>query len=94
MEAVGEIVIGLPLDLSGEETDWTREVLAFGDALGKRTGLPIFFYDERLSSVSAERAVRASGLRKSQREEKDRVDAAAAAIILRNFLHSRESSSE
>ena len=83
---VGEIVVGLPLDLSGEENAWTQEVREFGAALAKRSGLPVAFYDERLTSVAAERAIRESGLRKSQREEKERIDAAAAAIILRNYL--------
>src|SRR5690606_33976239 len=85
-QEVGEIVVGLPLDLSGEETEWTAEVRAFAEKLGARTGLPVRFVDERLTSVQAERVVRNSGLRRTQREEKERVDATAAAIILRNYL--------
>jgi putative holliday junction resolvase len=90
---VGEIVVGLPLNLAGDESPWSQEVREFGAALAKRTGLPVAFYDERLTSVAAERAVRESGLKKSQREEKGRIDAAAAAIILRNYLQSSTSSS-
>lgn len=83
---VEEIVIGLPLNLEGDETPWTTEVRAFAARVGERTRLPVHLIDERLTSVRAERAVRGSGLRKSQREEKGRIDAAAAALILQNHL--------
>ena len=81
-----EIVVGLPLDLAGAEGAWAAEVRGFGDDLQRRTGLPVHWMDERLSSVRAERAVRAMGLRKGQREEKARIDAAAAAVILEGWL--------
>jgi putative holliday junction resolvase len=84
--SVTDIVIGLPLDLSGAEGEWAREVRAFGDEVTRRTGLPIHWVDERMSSVLAERAIRGMGLKRSQREEKERVDAAAAALLLRQFL--------
>lgn len=90
---VDEIVVGLPLDLSGAETPWTAEVRAFGDQLAKRTGRRVRWEDERFSSVEAERTVRGMGLRKSRREEKGRVDATAAALILRGFLDRPESTS-
>jgi putative holliday junction resolvase len=83
---VSEVVLGLPLDLAGEEGDWAREVRTFGEQLVRRTGLPLHWVDERMSSVLAERAVRGIGLKRSQREEKERVDAAAAAILLQQFL--------
>lgn len=83
---VDRIVVGLPLDLRGEETPWCQEVRAMGDELGRRLAVPVAFVDERMTSVQAERAVRTSGLRRRQREEKGRVDAAAAAIILQLWL--------
>lgn len=83
---VTEVVIGLPLDLSGEEGEWAAEVRAFGAEVERRLSLPVHWVDERLSSVSAERAVRGLGLKRSQREEKGRVDAAAAAVILQAYL--------
>lgn len=85
-QEVTEIVVGLPLDLAGEETSWTGEAREFAAQLARRTGLPVKFVDERLTSVQAERIVRRSGLRRTQREEKGRVDATAAAIILRLYL--------
>jgi putative holliday junction resolvase len=84
-----EFLVGLPVELSGEEGEWAREVRAFGDDLARRFGLPVHWVDERMSSVMAERAVRGSGLKRSQREEKGRVDAAAAAILLQQYLATR-----
>ncbi len=84
-EVVGA-VIGLPLALSGEDTDWTRTVREFAAEFERRSGLPTHLLDERMTSVLAEREVRSSGLRRTQRERKDRIDETAAAIILRMFL--------
>jgi putative Holliday junction resolvase len=80
------IVLGLPLPLSGEEDDWCAEVREVGAALSERSGIPVVFVDERFTSRRAERAIRSSGLKKSQREQKDRVDAGAAAVILQSYL--------
>ncbi|MEX0856248.1 MAG: Holliday junction resolvase RuvX [Gemmatimonadota bacterium] len=87
------LVVGLPLELSGEESDWSREVRAVADSLERRLHLPVHLFDERMSSVQAERAVRSSGLPRGKREEKDRVDSAAAAIILQGWLDRRGSAS-
>ncbi|HEX8830555.1 MAG TPA: Holliday junction resolvase RuvX [Longimicrobium sp.] len=86
---VDEAVVGLPLNLAGDETDWTREVRQFGDDLARRTGLPVSFVDERMTSVAAERSVRGMGLKRSEREQKERIDAAAAALILGAWLRQR-----
>jgi putative Holliday junction resolvase len=86
---VDHLVVGLPLTLAGDDSDWTREVRAFGEQLAKRADLPVSFVDERLTSVQAERAVRSLGLPKRQREQKERVDAAAAMLILQIFLDAR-----
>lgn len=86
---VAEIVVGLPLTLAGDDSDWTREVRTFAAALADRAGLPVALQDERMTSVRAERAVRSLGLSKQKREEKERVDAAAAVLILQAYLDSR-----
>ena len=78
--------MGLPLPLEGGENDWCGEVRAVGAALAERTGLPVDFVDERFTSIQAERAVRSSGLKKRDREDKERIDAGAAALILQSFL--------
>jgi putative Holliday junction resolvase len=83
---VERLVVGLPLDLEGRETEWCAEVREVGDRLASRLGLPVEYLDERMTSVRAERAVRSLGLRKAQREDKGRVDAAAAILILQAWL--------
>jgi putative holliday junction resolvase len=83
---VSELVFGLPLDLQGNEGAWAAEVRQAADSLARRTGLPVHWVDERMTSIVAEKAVRALGLRRVEREQKERVDAAAAAVILRQFL--------
>lgn len=87
---VGRVVVGLPLSLDGTENAWCTEVRSMADKLGQRLAAPVAFVDERLTSVRAERAVRAVGLPKRQRERKDRVDAAAAQLILQAWLDNPE----
>lgn len=84
--AVEHLVMGLPLDPSGEENEWCAEVRSVGEKLARRLGVPVSFVDERLTSVRAERAVRSIGLPKRERERKERVDAAAAQLILQAWL--------
>jgi putative Holliday junction resolvase len=84
--AVEHVVMGLPLDLRGEENEWCHEVRDVGRKLAERLGVEVSFVDERLTSVRAERAVRESGLRKGERERKERVDTAAAQLILQAWL--------
>jgi putative holliday junction resolvase len=83
---VAHIVVGLPLTLAGEESEWTREARDFGEKVGRRAGVGVTFADERMTSVAAERTVRSLGLRRTERERKERIDAAAAAIILQGYL--------
>jgi len=84
---IEHLVVGLPLSPAGDDTDWTREVRDFGNTLAARAGLGIDFVDERMTSAAAERAVRSLGLRKSEREQKERVDTAAAMLILQAWLN-------
>lgn len=88
---VSEAVVGLPLMLSGEDSDWTRTVRDFAQTLQERSGVPVALLDERLTSVQAERAVRELGLRKHQREQKERIDSAAAMILLQLYLDQKKS---
>lgn len=84
------VVIGLPLDLAGRETERCATVRTLAGQLGDRLGIPVEFVDERMTSVRAERAIRGSGLKRSERERKDRIDSAAAAYILQAWLDRRE----
>lgn len=83
------IVMGLPLALSGHDTEWTRTVRETASKLEERSGVPVHLVDERFTSKAAERAVRGIGLPKKKREEKGRVDAAAAVLILQSWLDAR-----
>jgi putative holliday junction resolvase len=89
---VERLVMGLPLDLAGAETERCAVVRRIGGTLSERLGIPAEYQDERMTSVRAEALVRSSGLRKSQRERKDRIDAAAAALILQSWLDQGKSS--
>ena len=77
-------VIGLPLKMDGSEGDSVKMVKDFAEELKKHTDLQIVFQDERLSTVSAERILIESNMRREKR--KGVVDQIAATIILQNYL--------
>ena len=81
------VVVGLPLELSGDEGRSARLARQVGDALGALTGLTVNYQDERFSTVEASRRLYAQGL--DARAQKSRIDAAAAAVILEDWLASR-----
>jgi putative Holliday junction resolvase len=83
-DGLESIVVGLPVRLDGSASDETARVAAFVDALRARTALPIVTADERLTSREAES--RLSVLEHDWRERKKKLDAAAAAIILQEYL--------
>ncbi len=87
--AAEAFVVGLPLDGDGSETEWSAEVMAFGQKLGMRSGMPVHFADERYSSVEAEARIRSIGLRRKAKEDKTRIDAGAAAVFLQDWLDAR-----
>ncbi|MEO2008368.1 MAG: Holliday junction resolvase RuvX [Pirellulaceae bacterium] len=79
-------VIGLPLHLSGDESEKSAEVRVFADWLSGQTGLPHRFADERFSSVQAEAYLIEGGL--SAKKRKKRLDMLAAQILLATYLES------
>jgi putative pre-16S rRNA nuclease len=81
---VGAIVVGLPRRLNGEDTGQTQPARAFATALGALTGLDVHLQDERLSSREAES--RLALREKDWRRRKGKLDAAAAAVILQDYL--------
>lgn len=87
---VGEIVIGLPLTLSGERGTQARRAGRFKNALAARTAVTLIDQDERYSTVQAERLMREAGVEPSR--ERGRVDAAAAVVILQAYLDAGRSS--
>ena len=83
-DGLGVIVMGLPRRLSGEPNEQTAAVRALADRLGRNTAVPIVLQDERLSSHEAEALL--SRREKDWRKRKPLLDAAAAAVILQDYL--------
>lgn len=83
------IVTGLPLGLDGAENRSTHLARQVGDALAQASGLPVAYHDERFSSVEAERRLLAQDM--SRKKRKQRIDQAAATVILQDFMDSSES---
>jgi putative Holliday junction resolvase len=86
-ESIDTIVVGLPRRLDGSPNDMTPRVEACAALLRERTGLSVVLQDERLSSREAES--RLAIREKDWRARKQRLDAAAAAIILQDYLDTR-----
>jgi putative Holliday junction resolvase len=82
---VGRVVVGLPLGLSGEDTDQTRETRAFADRLAGAVRVPVEMFDERFTTAIA---ARAGDPRTSE-------DSRAAAVLLEDWLarHAGEAAS-
>jgi putative Holliday junction resolvase len=79
-----EILVGLPLNLLGEETASTTDARDFADALAVASSRPVRLVDERLSTVSAHAALRSAG--RSQRSSRSIVDQVAAVVLLQQAL--------
>ena len=83
--AVVKLVVGLPIHLDGRRGPEAEAAERFAEALGRATGLQVDLLDERWTSREAERALRESQPRRGKRK-KAKLDAAAAALLLRTFL--------
>lgn len=81
---VKRIVVGLPRSLDGSIGRQAERVLSFSSALSESTDVPVDTWDERLSTVSAERLLLGAGVKRDKRRA--RRDAMAAAIILQSYL--------
>lgn len=86
-EGIGRFVVGLPVHLSGEESQKSYEARQFGAWLIEQTGVPVDFFDERFTSLEAEQILGAAQLTKKKR--KARLDMLAAQIMLSAYLESR-----
>ncbi len=88
-EQIETIIIGLPYNMDGSEGPRAKQVRQFADQLADKVEIPILFYDERLSSFEAEGLMTEMEL--TRKKKKKRLDAIAAAAILRAFLDSKAS---
>jgi putative Holliday junction resolvase len=83
-DGLASLVVGLPRRLDGSPNDMTSRVQAFAAAIGARLSVPVILQDERLTSREAES--RLALREKDWRARKKQIDAAAAAIILQDYL--------
>jgi putative Holliday junction resolvase len=88
---VTELVLGNPLNMSGEPGFQAEKVAVFAEELRQRLHLPIHLFDERLTSTEAHRVLDDSGHSKDRMARKGKVDQIAAVLILQSFLESRSS---
>ena len=86
-EPIAAIVVGLPRRLDGTPNEQTSRVEAFVALLRARAAVPVVTQDERLSSREAES--RLAEREKDWRRRKEKIDAAAAAVILQDYLDTR-----
>ena len=83
---VGKIVLGFPKNMNNTIGERAEKTLAFKEMLERRTGLPIVMWDERLTTVAADRVLIEAGVRRENR--KGYVDEIAAVFILQGYLDS------
>lgn len=84
-----EIIVGLPLALSGKDSASTQDARDFAARLAEASDIPVRMVDERLSTVSATRALRASG--RNSKRSRSVIDQVAAVIILQHALDAERS---
>lgn len=87
-EEIGRIVVGLPRNMDGSRGRAEQRVREFARAVEEAAGRPIEFVDERWSTVQASLMLREGGL--NARAQKEKIDSAAAAILLQTFLDGRK----
>ncbi|CUX12333.1 Holliday junction resolvase RuvX [Agrobacterium genomosp. 13] len=83
-EKVAAFIIGLPMNMDGSAGPRVQATRAFVRTMGEKTALPFIFWDERLSTVAAERALLEMDVSRAKRAE--RIDSAAASFILQGAL--------
>ena len=84
-----EIIVGLPVNMRGEDTPSTTDAREFATAIARRTGVAVRMVDERLSTVTAHAALRSSG--RSQKKSRSIVDQVAAVVFLQHAIDSEKS---
>ena len=83
-EKVAAFIIGLPMNMDGSAGPRVQATRAFVRTMGEKTALPFVYWDERLSTVAAERALLEMDVSRAKRSE--RIDSAAASFILQGAL--------
>ncbi|APR78474.1 Putative Holliday junction resolvase YggF [Minicystis rosea] len=86
-EKLQRFLVGLPLEMNGDEGPAAQRAMEFAQQLADATGVEIEMIDERLSTVEASRRLRDRGVK--ARDQRNLVDGAAAAVILQSWLDAR-----
>ena len=86
-EGLERFLVGLPLTMRGEEGPAAKRAIEFAHALAEAAGVEVELVDERLTTVEAARRLHDGGV--SAREQKGRIDGAAAAVLLQGWLDGR-----
>lgn len=87
---VRTVVVGLPLRLSGEEGERCTAAREFAERLRRRLeGVDVLLWDERMTTVQAERTLVSGGA--SRRKRREKIDSLAAVLILQSYLDTRSS---
>lgn len=81
---ISEVVIGLPLKMNGTRSSQTNKILAFRDFLAKHLKVPVYTWDERLTTVQAIKILKRGHIRRKKRAPL--IDKVAAVIILQGYL--------
>ena len=81
---VSDVVVGLPLTPDGEEGASALEARALGDAVAARTGIPVHFFDERMTTAHAIKSARRAGVK--DEDSRAKIDQMAAVAILQAWL--------
>lgn len=89
---VEEIVLGLPKNMNATEGVRVALTDEFKEKLERRTGLPVHYWDERLTTVAADKVMMEAGIRREHRKE--HVDRIAASLILQGYLDRRAAGKE
>ena len=85
---VTELVLGHPLNMDGTEGERAEKAREFGEKVGRRTGLPVYYEDERLTTLEADEILDRTGHAKADR--KTVIDQLAAVLILESWLSRKE----
>ena len=83
---VEQIVVGLPKNMNNTLGERAEKSLEFKETLERRTGLPVVMWDERLTTMEANRVLMEGGVRREDRKE--HLDSLAAVLILQGYLDS------
>ena len=85
---IGAVAVGLPLNMNDTEGERAQAARSFGEAVERRTGLPVYYEDERLTTLAADEILDETGF--ARKDRKEVIDQLAAVLILESFISRKE----